>query len=308
MSVLIVGSFITDLIARSNIAPHPGQTVSGNSFNTYLGGKGANQAVACKRMGSTTYMVGCLGNDVFGEAFKNFFKEEGFEVNDRMLKTTSEASTGTSLVVIEEATGQNMICMVPGANLKYTIDDLNEIEDLVEKSNVVVSQAEQQEEIVDHLAYLCEKHHKRFIYNPAPARPIKEETLRRIYVLTPNENELGVVVGKPLITQEDYIQASKELISKGVENIVTTLGDKGCLFVSKDECMMIPSFKVKAIDTLGAGDSFTGSMSAMLDQGYQLKEALRIANAVGALEVTKNGGIPSMPYKEDVFNFLKENQ
>ena len=117
---------------------------------------------------------------------------------------------------------------------------------------------------------------------------IKKEALRVLnkvnVVLTPNENELGVVVDKELVTQEDYIQASKELINKGVKNVVTTLGDKGCLFVSKDECMMIPSFKVKAIDTLGAGDSFTGSMSAMLDQGYSLKEALKIANAVGALE------------------------
>lgn len=306
MSVLIVGSFITDLIARSNRAPKPAETVRGNSFNSYLGGKGANQAVACKRMGSTTYMAGSVGDDVFGESFKNFFKEEGFET--KYIKTTKEASTGTSLVVVEEITGQNMICMVPGANLKYKIEDLNEIENLVKEVNVVVSQAEQQEEIVDHLAYLCEKYNKRFVYNPAPARPIKDETLKRVYVLTPNENELGVVVGKQLITEEDYVQASKELISRGVKNVVTTLGDKGCLFVSETECMMIPSFKVKAIDTLGAGDSFTGSMSAMLDQGYSLIEALKIANAVGALEVTKNGGIPSMPYKEDVFKFLKENQ
>ncbi len=303
MSVLVVGSFITDFVARCKKAPVAGETVVGSSFKTYPGGKGANQAIACSRMGSKTYMGGSVGDDLFGENFIRIFKEEGFDT--KYIKMYKGSSTGASLVTVEES-GQNRICMTPGANILYSLKDVDELEEVLDEVSYCVSQAEQTEEVLDYLVKKCKAHNVKFIYNPAPARPISDETLDGLFLITPNETELGIITNTNPITDEEYLASAKLLLDKGVENVVVTLGTRGCLFVNKDESTIIPAFKVKAIDTVGAGDSFTGSLAASLDQGVPLKEALRTSNAVGALEVQKNGAIPAMPYKADVEEFLKD--
>lgn len=302
MSVLVVGSFITDFVGRCAKAPVAGESVVGKSFNTYPGGKGANQAVACARMGSKTYMAGCVGDDLFGENFINIFKNEGFDT--KYIKVAKGASTGASIVTVEDS-GQNRIVMTPGANLVYSTKDVDELEEVLNEVSYCVSQAEQTEEVLDYLVEKCKAHNVKFIYNPAPARHISDKTLKGLYLITPNETELGVIIGKEVVTDEEFTSGAKELLAKGVENVVVTLGTRGCLFVNKDETTIIPAYKVKAVDTVGAGDSFTGSLAASLDQGKTLKEALKISNAVGALEVQKNGAIPAMPYKKEVEEFLK---
>lgn len=303
MSVVVVGSFIVDCIARCNRAPLAGETVVGNSFNTYLGGKGANQAFAAKRMGSDTLMIGAVGNDNFGNQFFDVMNNEGFDTS--VVKVGSKF-TGTSLVTVEES-GQNRIVMTPGANLEYTKDDLRKVEKVISKANYVVTQCEMQYEIVTELAKICKENNLKLILNPAPARSLDDEVLDGLYLITPNETELGIIIGRTLETLDDYIEGAKVLLNKGVENVIVTLGTVGSLLVNKDETELVKSYKVKAIDTVGAGDSYTGSLSAMLDQGYSLKEAMKIATAVAALEVQKNGAIPAMPYKEDVFKFIKNN-
>ncbi len=303
MSVLVVGSFITDFVGRCAKAPVAGESVVGKSFNTYPGGKGANQAVACARMGSKTYMAGCVGDDLFGENFINIFKNEGFDT--KYIKVAKGTSTGASIVTVEDS-GQNRIVMTPGANLLYTTKDIDELDDVLKEVSYCVTQAEQTEEVFEYLVKKCKEHNVKLIYNPAPARHISDESLKGLFMVTPNETELGVIIDKEVITDEDYLNGAKELVSKGVENVVVTLGTRGCLYVNKDEHMLIPAFKVKAIDTVGAGDSFTGSLAASLDQGKTIKESLKISNAVGALEVQKNGAIPAMPYKAEVEEFLKD--
>ena len=305
MSVLVVGSFITDFIARCSVAPRAGETTIGKAFNTYPGGKGANQAVACHNMGSTTYMAGSVGDDLFGKNFIDIFKQFGFDT--KYIIKTNEASTGASLVTVEES-GQNRIVMTPGANLKYSTKDLDDIEYLFDEISTCVTQNEQSIEIVNHLSEMCKKHNVKMIYNPAPAREIKKEVLDGLFLITPNETELGLIVGRTLVTDNDYKEAAKELLGKGVLNVVVTLGDRGCLYVSKDEEVLIPSFKVKAIDTVGAGDCFSGTLAACIDQGLSIKESLRVANAASALEVQKNGAIPAIPKREDVFKFLDERK
>ena len=304
MSVLVVGSFIVDCIARCDRAPKLGETVTGNSFNIYLGGKGANQAVASIRMGSATTMVGAIGNDNFGDAFIKCLKEDGF---DSKYVKRFDKFTGTSLVTVEES-GQNCICMTPGANLDYTKEDLQAVLPVLKEANYVVTQFEMRYEIVEELARMCKANHKKFILNPAPAKVVSDEILDGLFLITPNETELGIVLGskKEYKTIEDYVEGAKELLAKGVQNVIVTLGTIGSLLVNKDGYELVPAFKVKAIDTVGAGDSYTGSLVAMLDQGYSLKDAMKIATAVAALEVQKNGAIPAMPKKEEVFAFLKE--
>ena len=307
MSVLIVGSFIIDCVARTNRAPLQGETVVGNSFNTYLGGKGANQAFACIRMGCETYLAGAVGNDNFGNQFIDAMKKEGFDTSYVLRKDNHP--TGTSLVIVEES-GQNRICMVPGANLVYTSTDIIEnLEELIKKVDYVIAQFEMKYEIVSTLASLCEKHGKNFVLNPAPARSIDDDVLSRLYLITPNETELGIIINseKPLITINDYVDGAQKLISKGVKNVIVTLGTNGSLLVNKNGINHVESYKVKAIDTVGAGDSYTGSLVAMLDSGKSIVEAMKIATAVAAVEVTKHGAIPAIPYKKEVEEFIKKS-
>lgn len=303
MSVLVVGSFIVDCVATCKRAPEAGETVVGDSYNTYLGGKGANQAFAAIRMGSKTSMVGCVGNDGFGKQFFETLEAEGFDTS--VVKVSDVNSTGVSLVTVEHS-GQNRICMTPGANLDYYIEDLDKLEELVKESDIIVTQLEMRYDIAAHLAKLAKRHGKKFILNPAPAREIDDEVISSCYIMTPNETELGIIINRKIETMDEYIEGAKVLLEKGCQNVIVTLGTVGSLLVNKDGHKLVPAFKVKAVDTVGAGDSFTGSLSAMLDQGREMLDAMQIATAVAALEVQRKGAIPAMPYREEVFKFLEE--
>jgi len=159
-------------------------------------------------------------------------------------------------------------------------------------------------EIAAQLARLAKKHNKKMILNPAPAVLLDDEIVNGLYCITPNETELGIIINQKIETMEDYIKGAKVLLEKGCQNVIVTLGKSGSLLVNKEGTTLVPAYVVKAIDTVGAGDSFTGSLSAMIDQGKSLKEAMEIATAVAALEVQKSGAIPAMPYKEEVINFI----
>lgn len=301
MSVLVVGSFITDFVARTERAPQAGETVAGISFNSFLGGKGANQAVAAKRMGADVTMAGCVGNDIYGKQFLSLFEREG--MSTRYIKVSEDGKTGCSLVTVESS-GQNRICMVAGSNMDYTAEDAAALEPIVARSDVVVTQHEMRVDVVEMLAELCKAHGTKLILNPAPARAVSDKVLSSVYVLTPNETELGILVGKTLKSEAEYIAACKQLLGNGVRHVVVTLGSAGCLLVNSDTVKHIDGFKVKAVDTVGAGDSFTGALAALIDEGAKIEDALRVCCGVGALAVQKEGAIPSMPYRADVDAFI----
>ena len=162
-------------------------------------------------------------------------------------------------------------------------------------------------EIVDELAKLCKKHSKKFVLNPAPARTFCDETLSACYVISPNETELGVIVGKQLISDKEYIEAARELLSKGVQNVVVTLGSRGSLLVNNEQTTFVSAMKVKAVDTVGAGDSFTGSLAAFTDEGKDVLTSMRLSTIVGGLQVQKHGAIPSMPYRNEVDKIAIKN-
>ncbi len=296
MSILVVGSFVTDLVATTDRAPEAGESVRGNSFNIYQGGKGINQAVAAKRMGADVIMAGCLGNDSFGDDFIKTIEAEG--MSTEYIKR-SDSATGCSLIVLDK-NGQNRICMTPGANLDYATEDLYGIESLIEDADVVVTQCEMIPEIVDELAALCSKHNKKFILNPAPARALSDEVISATYVISPNETELGVIIGRTLVSDEDYISGARELLDRGADNVVVTLGSRGSLLVNKDVVEIVPAKKVKAVDTVGAGDSFTGSLAAFIAEGKDVLSAMKLSTAVAGLQVTRRGAIPSMPYRKEI--------
>ena len=308
MSVLVVGSFMTDLVARTNFSPTPGQTVIGNSFGTYLGGKGANQAVASKRAGSKTYMVGALGDDSLGNNFLNFFKQSGFDPHHIVIKPNQVSGVGH--IVINENTGQNQIIIIPGANLLFNRSDLLKYQNLFEEVSIVVNQLEMDDDIVIASKELALKHNKLYLLNPAPYKKLPDHVLKGIDFITPNETELAAFVGKDeLTTMEDFQKASQELINKGIKNVITTLGEKGAMHCDKHGCTIYPAFEDKiVIDTVAAGDAFNGTFAAMIDQGLAINEAVIYANAAGALTTTKKGAIPSIPTIQEIKAFIAKHQ
>ncbi len=303
MSVLVVGSFVTDLVATTKRAPQGGETVIGTSFNTSYGGKGANQAIAVKRFNGKVSMAGALGKDNYGNEFLNLFKKEGI---DTKLVKQVDYSTGCSVIVIDEK-GQNRIVMTPGANLKFDENDLKVVSEYINenKPNYVIAQFEMSDTVVKSLAKMCNESKTKLVVNPAPAKEIEDEVLEKLYLLIPNETELGIIVKKELTTDAQYIEAAKELTNKGVENVIVTLGDRGSLLVNKNEIYFQSAYKVKAIDTVGAGDTFIGTLVSALDQGYTIKEAMKFGSGASAIEVTKRGAIAAIPLANDVFEFLK---
>lgn len=305
MSVLVVGSFITDLVVRTNKSPTKGETVIGNSFNVFLGGKGANQAVSSIRQGSKTYMLGALGKDDFGKNFKEFMEKEGFNSKHILTKNTT---SGIGHVTVNEKTGQNQITIVPAANFEYKVSDLLKYEHLFKEATIAINQLEMCDEIILKTKELAKKYNKIYLLNPAPFKKLSDDFLNGIDILTPNETELqGIVQDFSLKTVDDYAEAAKKLLDKGVKNVIVTLGCNGSLLVNKEKVKHFAPFKLKkAVDSTGAGDSFNGALAAMIDQGHSLDEAIEIANAAGALSVTKKGAIPSIPTKEEVIDFINK--
>ncbi len=192
--------------------------------------------------------------------------------------------------------------------MDYTAQDVFGLEKLLASNDVIVTQGEMRFEVVRALAGLCVKYGKKFIFNPAPARELPDEILQAVYVLTPNETELGIIVGRKLTSRDDFVSATKQLVARGVKNVVVTLGASGSLLVNDKETLYVGAYKVNAVDTVGAGDSFTGSLAAFVDAGERLSEAVRKSAAVGALAVQKEGAIPSMPYLKDIEKFLADNR
>lgn len=306
MSILVVGSFMMDLVTKTQVAPKPGETVVGISFQTFLGGKGANQAIAAKRLGSEVIMAGMVGMDDFGSQFLDFFQHEENMNVDYILR--SRTSTGIGSITLD-GTGQNKIVVVPGANLEYRVSDLAQLESVFPTVSTVMCQLEMRMDVITAVAKMAKAYGKRFILNPAPFQTLSDELLGAVDILTPNESELSGILGiEKLDTLQAKMEAAKTLLEKGVKTVIVTLGDQGALLVSQTRVETYPAYKVDVVDTVAAGDSFNGALAAKLDQGQPLEAAILFANAVGALAVQKAGAIPSLPTTAAVAAFLKNNR
>lgn len=293
MSVLVIGSCMMDHTAKTSRFPEPGEAVRGHSFGVFPGGKGINQAVAAKRLGSDVFFFGAVGDDAYGYRFLSILEKEGIS-HEGVLVVPGEP-TGASLIPLDEKTGQNRIICCPGANLSLEGEDLKDQEDIFEQVSLVMVQLETAVPTVLEAAKLAKKHKKLFILNPAPAETLPDEIFPMVDYFTPNETEAFFYSGK-----EDPAEAAKEILKKGVKNVIVTLGDKGCLFANGKEMIRLPALRVKAVDTVGAGDVFNGAIAFSLDRGISIEKALKIAIYASAMSVTKPGALPSIPTLEEL--------
>lgn len=282
-----------------------GETIIGNSFLRVPGGKGANQAVAASRLQGDVVMAGKLGNDIFADEFLEILRNEG--IDTQYVLRDSALPTGIGNVTVDE-TGNNRIIVVPGANLAYQPTDLNAIEDVIQKASVVMLQLEMHMATVEHAVDLAYKYGVPVILNPAPARALSDELLKKVTYLTPNKAEAEQLSDMKICDKKDVKRSADVLLRKGVKNVIITLEKDGAYFANASEERFIPGFEVQPVDTVAAGDSFNGALAVAIVQGKDLKQAVGFANAVGALTVTHQGAIPSLPNLQDVERFIRTHK
>lgn len=301
--ITVVGSFSMDITVMMDQFPQEGQTIIGKGMIKSPGGKGANQCIACARLGGDVEMIGMLGKDENGAEIRKLFMDE--KVNIEHVLATDLQPTTIALIEVNQK-GQNRIVVVPAANFVYSKEDLLQVKETIAQSELVVAQLEMSMEVIETLVKMCDELNVPIILNPAPAVKLSDEILSKVTYLTPNETELAILAEHPTNTLEQVKEAADFLLKRGVKNIIATLGDKGALLANKDGMKIIEGYPVKAIDTVAAGDSFNGALAKGITDGLSLEEAIRMANAVGALTVMKQGAISSLPTKEELESFLKE--
>ncbi len=299
--ITVLGSLVMDNVAKMKKFPQAGETILGYSLELFPGGKGANQCVSIARLGGDVEMCGMLGKDENGEVFRKIMQEEGIKVDNLF---SCDKPTAVAQIQIDES-GQNRICVIPSANYEFDFADLDKIDDVLRNTEMVVFQLEMRLDVTKEAIRRVHGYGGKVLLNPAPAVPLDEETLSMVDYLTPNETELSILTGMPTETDEEVIAAANKLLSLGTKNVVATLGSRGALIANAEGVEIVAGYKVKAVDTVAAGDSFNGALAVALTEGKSLQESVRFANAMGALTVQKQGAIPSLHYRADVEKLLK---
>lgn len=304
MAVFVFGSINMDLVVRTPRFARPGETLTGHTFFTAPGGKGANQAVASARLGAPTWMIGRVGGDVFGDALIASLQASGVRT-DAVMKDPAQPS-GTALITVDDR-AENTIIIVPGANGQVGEEDLERMHQVVELDGVLLLQLEVPLPGIQAATRLARQHGLIVILDPAPAVPLPEELYRAVDWITPNESEAALLVGFAVYDEESARRAAGVLHSRGVPNVVIKMGGRGAFWSSPAGDRMLPPFKVIPVDTVAAGDAFNGALAASLQAGLAPGDALRRACAVGAISTTRPGAQPSMPTLEELEEFLSHH-
>ena len=282
--VLVIGSSNTDLIIRASKLPSPGETVLGGTFLTAAGGKGANQAVAAARAGAQVTFIARTGRDDFGEQALSAFQREG--IDTRWIVSDPDLPSGVAFILVDER-GENSIVVASGANAALSPDQIQDR--AYQNAEICLLQLEIPLETVVHAAFLSTKNETRVILNPAPAADLPAEIWPHLFLITPNQTEAEHLTGIPPNSAKNIAKAADELLQKGAQNAIITLGAQGAFLATPDQTLHIPAFKTTSIDTTGAGDAFNGALSCALSENQSLETAIRFACAAGALTVGKAG-------------------
>jgi ribokinase len=303
--VLIIGSSNMDFNIYSQTFPNPGETVTGGIFKQFLGGKGANQAVASIRSGANTTFIAKIGKDLFGDQMLSQLKDEG--INMDYIIRDPQYPSGVAFILINEH-GENMISVAPGANSNLNIEDINNRKMIIKNAKTIIVQMEIPIEIIKLIFRIASQENIIKILNPAPLKIIPIEVLKNVDILIPNEGELfrlhSLLGFKKIEKQgkQKILQASEDISSLGVNIVITTLGKKGCLvFRGKNKDFFeIKSPKVNAVDTVGAGDCFIGVLASMLTRNEELLTAVKIATIAASIAVTRKGAQESLPFLNEI--------
>ena len=302
--IVVIGSSNTDMVIRTKNLPRPGETVLGGTFFMNAGGKGANQAVACARLGGAVTFVCKTGNDVFGHQAYQLFDDEG--IDPSYVFSDPKNPSGVALILVDD-NAENSIAVASGSNSNLVTADIDNSLDAIENSEIVLMQLEIPIKTIEYAAQIAKSRGKMVILNPAPAptEPLPLSILKNIDLITPNETEAELISGIPVVDEPSAIAAAKRMAELGVKKIIITMGSKGAMLYEDGEAELITSIRVKAVDTTAAGDCFNGALTIAISEGRSLKDAVLFANRAAAISVTRPGAQVSMPYRHevDVANF-----
>ena len=297
--IVVVGSINMDLVVRAPRHPEPGETILGSSFQTFPGGKGANQAVAAARLGGHVRMIGRVGTDSFGDSLLATLQKD--QVDTSFVRRCTDTASGVALITVNEQ-GQNTIVVVPGANWKLSPQDIRDSREAFVGASVVLLQLEIPIETVKAAAEMAREEGAGVILNPAPAQQLSRNLLSKVDFLIPNESELGLLTGLHAVSF-----ASDSLRSIGARRLVVTLGSQGVLVIDEDGHYQLDAHTVPVVDTTAAGDAFVGAFAVALTEHRSTREAASWGNAAGALAVTSAGAQPSLPSRSLLEDFLAKH-
>lgn len=302
--VVVVGSVAADLTTFSQRLPARGETIHGDDFSLVLGGKGSNQVIAAARAGAPASFVGCVGDDLFRTMIVDGLTDSGVDVTH--LRTVPGPSGIAHIRV--DASGQNDIVIVPLANSALNIEQVDAaLTALAPTTSVLLTQLETPTELALHVARTAQALGITVVLDPAPAMPLPDEVWAAVDIVTPNETEATVLTGITVTDVESATEAGNWFLERSVKTAIITLAGDGAVVVTTEGVSQFTPFRVEAVDTTAAGDAFAGYLGAALAAGSRIDEAIRLANAAGALTVTKRGASSSLPLRSDVDAFLAEH-
>jgi len=302
-NLVVLGSINADHILNLEMFPTPGETVTGNQYQVAFGGKGANQAVAAGRSGANIAFIACTGDDDTGERVRKQLASDNIDIAP--VSVVAGESTGVALIFVN-AEGENVIGIHAGANAALTTERVEAQRGIIAGAEALLMQLESPVESVLAAAKIAHENHTSVVLNPAPARVLSDELLALVDIITPNETEAEKLTGIRVENDDDAARAAFALHEKGIGTVIITLGSRGVWASVNGEGRRVPGFKVKAIDTIAAGDTFNGALVTALLEGKVMDDAIRFAHAAAAIAVTRKGAQPSVPWRKEIDEFLSQ--
>ncbi|HAV1621418.1 TPA: ribokinase [Enterobacter hormaechei subsp. steigerwaltii] len=302
-NLVVLGSINADHILNLETFPTPGETVTGNQYQVAFGGKGANQAVAAGRSGANIAFIACTGDDDTGERVRKQLASDNIDIAP--VSVVAGESTGVALIFVN-AEGENVIGIHAGANAALTTERVEAQRGIIAGAEALLMQLESPVESVLAAAKIAHENHTSVVLNPAPARVLSDELLALVDIITPNETEAEKLTGIRVENDDDAARAALALHEKGIGTVIITLGSRGVWASVNGEGRRVPGFKVKAIDTIAAGDTFNGALVTARLEGKAMDDAIRFAHAAAAIAVTRKGAQPSVPWRKEIDEFLSQ--
>jgi ribokinase len=295
-TILVIGSTNTDMVVKSKRLPLPGETILGGTFYLNAGGKGANQAVAVSRLGGNVVFVSKIGNDIFGKQTLDNLRKEN--INTDFVFVDAKEPSGTALIMVNQE-GENCIVVAPGANVNLLPADINKAK-MIATAEIILMQLEIPMETIAAVLKTAKSNSQKVIINPAPAQPLEDEILKDLFLITPNETEASLLTDVLVVDEATASEAAAVFLSKGVQNVIITMGKQGAFFQNNKLKLSIPAPNVKPIDTTAAGDTFNGAIAVAINEGMDWPSAVKFAVMAASVSVTRMGAQASVPYRNEL--------